>query len=82
MNWFGNNLWLVYSKEFEGELCKACVLFDPVENNVNRGIFAKRVFRDFSKPEKTGSMLKQYYNLRAQEFQDITKTTPLMSTTM
>ena len=52
MNWFGNNLWLVYSKEFEGELCKACVLFDPVENNVNRGIFVKRVFRDFSKPEK------------------------------
>ena len=52
MNWLDDDPWLVYSQELEGGLCKACVLFDPEENNVNRGIFVKRAFRDFSKPEK------------------------------
>ena len=34
MNWLDENPWLVYSKELEGGLCKACVLFDPVEDLV------------------------------------------------
>ena len=72
MNWLDENSWLVYSKELEGGLCKACVLFDPVEDSVNRGIFVKKVFRDFGKPEKIREHGQtQYHNeaiLRAQEF--------------
>ena len=56
----------------EGGLCKACVLFDPVEDNVNWGILVKKVFRDFSKQEKIREHAQtQYHNeaiLRAQEF--------------
>ena len=72
MNWLDENPWLVYSKESKGGLWKTCILFDPVENNVNRCIFVKREFRDFSKPEKIrGHAQTQYHNeviLRAQDF--------------
>ena len=51
---------------------KASVLFNPVENNVNQGIFVKRAFRDFNKTEKNREHAQtQYHNeaiLRAQEF--------------
>ena len=58
-----NNPWLVYSKELAGGLCKDCILFDPVESNVNRGIFVKRAFRDFSKPENISELVQtQYHN--------------------
>ena len=63
MNWLDDNPWLVYSKEWEGGLCKACFLFDPAKNNVNREIFVKRAFRDFSKPEKIKEHAQtQYHN--------------------
>ena len=58
MNWLDENPWLVYSKESKVGLWKVCFLFDPVENNVNRGSFVKREFRDFSKPEEIRGMLK------------------------
>lgn len=52
MNCLDNNPLIVYSKELEGRLCRGCILFDPVENNVNQGIFVKRVFRNFSEAGK------------------------------
>lgn len=52
MNCLDNNPWIAYSKELEGRLCRGCILFDPVENNVNQGIFVKRAFRDFSEAGK------------------------------
>ena len=71
INWLDDNPWIVYKNELESGLCKACILFNPVEDNVNRGTFVKRAFRDFSKPEKIREHAQtQYHNdaiLRAQE---------------
>ena len=51
---------------------KASVLFNPVENNANQGVFVKRAFRDFNKTEKNREHAQtQFHNeaiLRAQEF--------------
>ena len=49
--WLTDHKWHVYSKELDGGLCKACVLFDD-PNNVNRGSFVKSAFQNISKPEK------------------------------
>ena len=63
MNWLDDNPWPAYSKKLEGGLCKACVLFDPIENNVNPRVFVKRTFRDFTKPEKIRENAQiQYHN--------------------
>ena len=43
MKWLEENLWLVYSKELEGGLCKFCAFFD--EKDSNRGIFVKEYFK-------------------------------------
>ena len=55
----------------EGRLCKACILFDLGENNVNRRIFVKRAFRDFNKPEMIREHAQTQYHhqviLRARE---------------
>ena len=47
MNWLDDNPWIVYRNELESRLCKACILFDPVENNVNRGTFVKKSIQRF-----------------------------------
>ena len=68
-----NNPWLVYSKKLEGGLWKTYFLFDPVENNVNRGIFVKRAFTDISKPEKVWELAKtQYHHETIFRVQDLT----------
>ena len=66
MNCLDNNPLIVYSKELEGRLCRGCILFDLVENNVNQGIFVKRAFRDFSEAGKIRSMLK--HNITTMRF--------------
>ena len=55
--------WHVYSKEFSGDLCKACVLFD--KSSTNSGIFVKIVFQDVSKPEKITEHGGLHYHLVA-----------------
>ena len=54
------NLWLVYSKELEGGLCKFCILFD--EKDSNRGILVKRAFQDVGKPEKIREYAEAKYH--------------------
>ena len=82
LNCLGDNPWLVYSKDLEGGLCKACVLFDPVENNVNQRIFVEILVNQ----KRLGSMLK--YNITTKRFYVLDSswkhmtTPPFMSTTM
>ena len=49
--WLKDHSLHVYSGELKGGLCKACILFDKADE-VNRGIFIKRVYQDLNKPEK------------------------------
>ena len=60
--WLKDNSWHVYNKELKGGLCKACILFDKVDE-VNRGIFVKRAYQDFNKPWKILEHAQtQYHN--------------------
>ena len=62
--WIQSKPWRVCSKEFQGGLCKVCVLFDQHSGLKPRGIFVKTVFQDVGKSEKIAKYESKEYHKR------------------
>ena len=71
LGWLHGRSWHVYSKELEGGLCKACVLFDECSavrgSNNKRGNFVKNAFQNIGKSEKIESHEQTEYHQKAME---------------
>ena len=67
LSWLTSKSWHVYSKELEGGLCKACVLFDENSGSKLRGRFVKTAFQDVGKSEKISEHESKDYHIHAME---------------